>query len=201
MSWVFVVMVDQEITFRRAVENQIQLSPKAADRIDKMPPADRERTMQQQTTVTRFISYGYPAVILVWNALIAAILFAAFKVGFSADINFKRAYAIVMYGSLPVAIKTVLAIIADGGREPRFYFPKSSGYEPGLLPECGRKPCALLLGNRTGYIHDLDPGGYRNWLFDQHQNQARDLVGFGLRLVHSICTGQHCNWCCILVKF
>jgi len=89
MSWLFVVVVDQKVTLRKTVENQIQTSPKAADRIEKMSPADRERTMQRQTTVTRFISYGYPGVILIWNAMIAGILFATFKLGLSGGHKFQ----------------------------------------------------------------------------------------------------------------
>ena len=38
LALLFVVVVDQKIGFRKVVENQIQLSPKAADRIEKLPP-------------------------------------------------------------------------------------------------------------------------------------------------------------------
>jgi hypothetical protein len=148
MSLLFVVVVDQKITFRKAVENQIQLSPKAADRIEKMPPADRERTMQQQTTVTRFISYGYAVVILVWNALIAAVLFATFKLGLSADISFKRAYATVMYASLPLVIKTVLAIIAvmAGVNTDSFTFQNPVATNPGYFLNAAENHVLYSLG-------------------------------------------------------
>jgi hypothetical protein len=148
MSLLFVVVVDQKITFRKAVENQIQLSPKAADRIEKMPPADRERTMQQQTTVTRFISYGYAVVILVWNALIAAVLFATFKLGLSADINFKRAYATVMYASLPLVIKTALAIIAvmAGVNTDSFTFQNPVATNPGYFLNAAENHVLYSLG-------------------------------------------------------
>jgi hypothetical protein len=135
MSWLFVVVVDQKVTFRKTVENQIQTSPKAADRIEKMSPADRERTMQQQTTVTRFISYGYPGVILIWNAMIAGILFATFKLGLSGDISFKRAYATVMYACLPLVIKTILAVIAvmAGVNTDSFTFQNPVATNPGYF--------------------------------------------------------------------
>lgn len=148
MSLLFVVVVDQKVTFRKVVENQIQLSPKAADRIEKMPPADRERTMQQQTKVTQFISYGYWGVILVWNALIAAILFATFKLGLSADINFKRSYATVMYGSLPLVIKTVLAIIAvmAGVNTDSFTFQNPVATNPGYFLNAAENHVLYSLG-------------------------------------------------------
>ena len=91
--------------------------------------------MQQQTTVTKFISYGYPAMILVWNALIAGILFATFKFGLSADLSFKRSYATVMYAGLPLVIKTVLAVIAviAGVNTDSFTFQNPVATNPGYF--------------------------------------------------------------------
>jgi hypothetical protein len=135
LSLLFVMVVDQKIGFRKVVENQIQLSPKASDRIEKLPTADRERTIEQQTTVTKFISYGYPAVILLWNALIAAILFATFKFALSAHLGFIRSYAIVMYASLPLAIKTVLAVmvVMAGANTDSFTFQNPVATNPGYF--------------------------------------------------------------------
>jgi E3 ubiquitin-protein ligase DOA10 len=148
MGLLFVTVVDQKIGFRKAVENQIQLSSKAADRIEKMPPADRERAMQQQTTVTRFISYGYSGIILLWNALIAAILFATFKFGLSADLDFKRSYAIVMYASLPLVIKTVLAVIAvmAGVNTDSFTFQNPVATNPGYFINAAEHHVLYSLG-------------------------------------------------------
>ena len=148
LALLFVVVVDQKIGFRKVVENQIQLSPKAADRIEKLPPPDRERTMQQQTTVTKFISYGYPAVILVWNALIAAILFATFKFGLSADLSFKRSYATVMYAGLPLVIKTVLAVIAviAGVNTDSFTFQNPVATNPGYFLNAAENHVLYSLG-------------------------------------------------------
>jgi hypothetical protein len=104
--------------------------------------------MQQQTKVTQFISYGYWGVILVWNALIAAILFATFKLGLSADINFKRSYATVMYGSLPLVIKTVLAIIAvmAGVNTDSFTFQNPVATNPGYFLNAAENHVLYSLG-------------------------------------------------------
>ena len=135
VSLLFVSMVDSKIGFRKVAENQIQLSPKNADRIEKMPPADRDRALGQQTKVTQYISYGYFGIILIWNALIAGILFATFKFGFSADSNFKRSFAIVMYASLPLVIKTLLAVIAviAGVNTDSFTFQNPVATNPGYF--------------------------------------------------------------------
>jgi Yip1-like protein len=114
VSLLFVYVVDQKIGFRKVAENQLQMSPKNAARLEQLPPADRNRQMEQQTNVMRYFSFGYPLVILIWNLLMAAILFATFKFAVSADVKFKVALAIVMYASLPLIIKSLLAILSVG---------------------------------------------------------------------------------------
>ena len=65
VSLLYVYVVDQKIGFRKLAENQLQTTPKAAARMEQLPPEDRNRQMQGQTTGFRYFSYGYPAVILI----------------------------------------------------------------------------------------------------------------------------------------
>ena len=113
-SLLFVYVVDQKIGFRKVAENQLQMSPKGAARMEQLPPEDRNRQMQQQATGFRYFSYGYPVIIVIWNLLMAAILFATFKFAAGADVKFKVALAIVMYASLPLIIKSLLAMLSVG---------------------------------------------------------------------------------------
>jgi hypothetical protein len=82
--------------------------------MEQLPSEDRNRQMQQQASFFRYFSYGYPVVILIWNLLIAAILFATFKFAASVDVKFKVALAIVMYASLPLLVKSLLAMLSVG---------------------------------------------------------------------------------------
>src|SRR5207237_8070205 len=79
VSLLYVYVVDQKIGFRKVAENQLQMSPKGAARMKQLPPEDRNRQMQQQATGFRYFSYGYPVIIVIWNLLMAAILFATFN--------------------------------------------------------------------------------------------------------------------------
>ncbi|HXY16511.1 MAG TPA: YIP1 family protein [Terriglobales bacterium] len=135
MSEVFVYTVDQKIGFRKVAENQIQASPKAAERIEQLPAPQREQAMQRQTTFFRNFSYSYPVVILIWNVLVAAILFATFKFAASAEIKFKTALAVVMYASLPLLVKTILATIsvAVGASADSFTFQNPVATNPGYF--------------------------------------------------------------------
>jgi len=135
VSTFFVFEVDRNIGFHKIVENQIQLSPRAARQMEQMPAADRDRAMQQQTKFWRGFSYGYPGVMLIWNIIVAAVLFATFKFAASADVKFKIALAIVMYASLPILIKSVLAAIsvAAGAAPDSFTFQNPLASNPGYF--------------------------------------------------------------------
>ena len=135
MSLVFVYTVDQKIGFRKVAENQIQTSPKAAQRIEQLPPDQRNQTMERQAMFFRNFSYAYPGVILVWNVVIAAILFATFKFAASSDVKFKTSFAIVMYASLPFVVKSLLATIsvAAGASADSFTFQNPVATNPGYF--------------------------------------------------------------------
>jgi len=107
----FFFVVDARIGFRKVAENQVQASPKATERMDRMPADQRERTMQQQAMGTKiFTEYFYPGVILFINLVIAAVLFATFKFAAGADLKFSSSLAVVTYAGLPGILKLVLAI-------------------------------------------------------------------------------------------
>jgi hypothetical protein len=131
----FVYVVDQKIGFAKVVDNQIQLSPKQAQRMDGLSPSDRQKQMDVQTKWTRNFSYGYPVVILIWNLMIAAILFATFKFGASAQTKFWTAYAIVMYASLPFLIRSILSAISvgAGAAADSFTFQNPLASNPGYF--------------------------------------------------------------------
>jgi hypothetical protein len=76
VSLMFVYVVDQKVGFRKVAENQIQSQPKQADRIERLPADQRQKVMQQQVTYTRIISYAFFVLILLWFAIVAAVLLA-----------------------------------------------------------------------------------------------------------------------------
>ncbi len=134
-SLLFVYVVDQKIGFRKVVENQVQMSAKAAARLEQMPANQRNQAMESQAKGFRYFSYGYPAVILIWNVIIAAILLATFKFGASAEVNFKTSFAIVMYATLPLLLKTILAAVSvlAGVSADSFTFQNPVASNPGYF--------------------------------------------------------------------
>jgi hypothetical protein len=108
----FFYVVGQKIGYRKVSENQIQASPKATRQMDQLTPEQRSQAISRQATILGYFLYGYPVIILLWNLIIAAILFATFKFAAGAVMKFKTSLAIVMYASLPLLLKTILATVS-----------------------------------------------------------------------------------------
>ena len=63
-------------------------------------------------TITAGFSYASPVLVLVIFLIMAAVLMATFNFGAGAAVPFKRAFAIVSYGSLPGVIHGLLGIVS-----------------------------------------------------------------------------------------
>jgi Yip1 domain len=108
---IFVYSVDTKVGFRKVTEHQIEQSPRATQQMEQLSRTDRENAIAGRTTFTRGISYGYWIIILVWNLLIAAILFATFKFALNAELKFSQTFAVVMYAGLALALRGLLAVV------------------------------------------------------------------------------------------
>ena len=142
VSLLFVSVVDQKVGFRKVVENQIQAQPKQAARIESLPAEQREKTMRQQVTVTKGISYGFPVLMLLWYAIVAGVLLATLKFGASAEVKFKTLFALVLYSSLPGLLKSLLAVLSlvAGVSGDAFTFQNPVATNPGYFVDPTTSP-------------------------------------------------------------
>jgi len=111
ISFIFVYSVDSKVGFRRVTEHQIERSPKATQRLEQMSRAERDNAITAQTKITRGISFVFPVFILIWDLIVAALLFGTFKLALSAELTFSGTFAVVMYASLVQGIRTILATV------------------------------------------------------------------------------------------
>jgi len=147
VSLLFVYVVDQKVGFRKVAENQIQSQPKQADRIERLPADQREKTMQQQVTFTRIFSYAFFVFILIWYAIVAAVLLATMKFGASAEVKYKTLFALVMYAGLPGLLKSLLAIVSllAGVSSDGFTFQNPVATNPGYFVDRAAHPVLASL--------------------------------------------------------
>lgn len=135
VSFLFVYVVSEKVGFRKVTENQIRVQPKQAERIERLPADQREKTLEQQVTVTKAISYGFPLLTLIWYALLAGVLLATLRFGASAEVKFKTLFALVIYASLPGLIKVGLAMVSlvAGVSSDSFTFQNPVATNPGYF--------------------------------------------------------------------
>ena len=147
VSLAFVYVVDQKIGFRKVAENQLRAQPKQADQLERQAPDAREKNMQTRTTFTKWISYGFFALVLIWHAIVAAVLLATLKFGFSADVKFKTLFALVIYAGLPGLLKVLLAIVSilAGVAGDGFTFQNPVATNPGYFLDPSTNPVLYSL--------------------------------------------------------
>jgi Yip1 domain len=148
MSLAFFYVVGQKIGYRKVAENQVQASARAAARMDQLSPDQRDRALDRQAKGTEYFLYAYPVVILLFNLIIAAILFATFKFAAGAEVRFKTSLAIVFYATLPALLKLALAMIsvAAGASADSFSLDNPVATNPGYFVSALDSPLLHSLG-------------------------------------------------------
>jgi hypothetical protein len=147
VSLLFVSVVDQKVGFRKVLENQLRAQPKQAERIEQLPADQRERAMQRQVGFTKWISYGFPLLLLAWHAIVAMVLLATLKFGASAEVKYKTVFALVIYCSLPGILKVLLAVLSlvAGVSGDAFTFQNPVATNPGYFLDPASSPVLYSL--------------------------------------------------------
>jgi hypothetical protein len=107
----FIYTIDKKIGWEQVFQNEIAKSPQAQERIEKLPPEQRDNILQTQIKVSRVFAYATPVIILVAYFVMAAVLMATFNFGFGAQVRYMTSMAIVAYASLPNIVSSLLTII------------------------------------------------------------------------------------------
>jgi Yip1 domain len=110
-SIAFVFTIGKQIGFEQVSRNQIAHSSRA-ERFDKLPADQQASQLRLSVKIFDVFAYGSPALILFYYLVATVALWATFKMGAGAETSFGQAYAIMMYGSLPVIVGAILGIIS-----------------------------------------------------------------------------------------
>lgn len=121
VSYSLIFSWQQKIGFEKLMDNQIQLNPKAAERMEKATPEQRDQQMKVSIAITKGISYGYPFMMLLTIVIVGGVLMAVFNFGFGAKIRYGQALAVTAYSYLPGMIATVLAVVTVFLADPDGY--------------------------------------------------------------------------------
>ena len=136
-SLALVGVVDKKLGMEKAAENQLALQPKRAAQLDQLPADKRAEQMEAIVKWTRILGYAYPITMLIFLAIVAAVLLGSFNFGLGAELRFNQCLAVCMYASLPGILKALIAIlvIAIGAGEAfTFQDPVASNLGPLVDP-------------------------------------------------------------------
>jgi hypothetical protein len=103
--------IDRHVGFSRVAENTVQSSPKQVEQMADMTPQDRASTMDKRAMGTRYFSYAFPLLLLIFFAIYAGIMLGIFNFGLGARMTYWQAMAVTMYASLPYLLTSLLTIL------------------------------------------------------------------------------------------
>jgi hypothetical protein len=109
---IFSVIAVQKIDMARFVQEQIDRSPSAQKRMERLTPEQRAQGMAVQATITKVTFYVAPVFAMLFGLICAAVLMFVFNFMLGAEVPFSRAMAIVFYAGLTGIVATVLLIVS-----------------------------------------------------------------------------------------
>jgi hypothetical protein len=138
----FAFAVDQKIGFDSVAEQAVQQSELAQSQMANMTPEARAQAMHARTVGTKYFSYAGGVFFLIFGLFGALLNWATINFGFGARTTFGQNFALQMYTSLPLAIKSLISIVlvfagvgTDNfnmqnpvGTNPGFYFADSAAW-------------------------------------------------------------------------
>jgi hypothetical protein len=140
-------VVDRKVGFDQVFDNQMRMSQKAQDRMADLTPTQKAQAVKVQVEVTKYISYGSFAMVAIFLAIYALVLWVSFNVGLGASTKFGQVFAVSMYASLPYLLTALLTILAltIGGNAEGYDYKNPVGTNLGyFLPDAAPWLRALL---------------------------------------------------------
>ncbi len=140
-------IVDRQVGYERVYENQMQQSPKQAERMDQLPPEQKPGIVAKTIMSYKIFTYGAAVPILIVLALYSLVLWASFNFGLGAQTGFAQVFAVSMYAALPYLVQGLLVAItlffgdnAEGfdlknpvGTNLAYYLPESAAVLKGVF--------------------------------------------------------------------
>jgi len=104
-------MVDRQVGFDQAYQNQIHASQRLQDRMAGLTPQQQAQGIRVGAMITRYVSYCAWIFVLLFLAFYSLILWATFNVGLGAKTTFPQVFAVSMYSALPYLVTAILTMI------------------------------------------------------------------------------------------
>jgi len=107
----FSYAIDKKVGFDAVAQQQLEKVPAAAAQVDAMAPADKARVIHQRAVGTKYSTYGFVVLILIFVAIHALLLWASFNFGLGAKTKFGQVFAVIMYAGLPKLFVSLIGMV------------------------------------------------------------------------------------------
>lgn len=116
--------VTTKVTWPTVVDNGLRMSPKQADRLEQLPPDQRETQKKYSAVGQKYFWLLAPVFILIMNLIASGVLLGTINFGFGGKASFGQVLAVSWYAGLPGLLKLLLGIVAlFAGVAPESFLP------------------------------------------------------------------------------
>ncbi|WP_263367241.1 YIP1 family protein [Edaphobacter bradus] len=113
-------VIDRQVGFERAAENQIHQSPKQEESFSTLTEAQKAQQLRVAGAVTRYTTYLSFVIILIFVAAAALLYWASVNFGFGARTTYGQMFAVCMYAGLPrllIGLLSIVTLLLGGSAE------------------------------------------------------------------------------------
>jgi hypothetical protein len=103
--------VTSKVTWEQVRDNNFRMAPKAAERLDTLPPDQKEQQMKISAVSQKYTWLVAPVGILLMDLIAAGVLLGTINFGFGGKASFGKVLAVIWYGGLPGLIKLLLGMV------------------------------------------------------------------------------------------
>jgi len=122
IGYIFFAAVTTKIGWNQVAQNAIHMNPKAEERMQQAPPAQRDMTMKITQYFTEGAVAASPVILLIAVAVMSLVLWGTINFAFAGKAKFPGIFAVLMYGSLPGILKTLLGtVVIYAGMAPESF--------------------------------------------------------------------------------
>ncbi len=111
VSYGYLFAIQKQVGWDTVVENTLKQDPKTVERLSSQTPEQQAQTKQITLVFIKYVFYASPVLALLIAAVATLVLWGTINFLFGGRATFGTVFAVWMYGTLPMLIVTILAIV------------------------------------------------------------------------------------------
>ena len=108
----YLFALQSKVGWDQVAQNAMKQDPKAAERMANASPEQRAQAAKLTTTIIKSTFYASPVLALLFAAVASLVLWGTINFIFGGHAAYGRVFAVWMYGTLPLLLTSILAIVA-----------------------------------------------------------------------------------------